>query len=117
MAAVAGSSGGGGRKGGNDPTKKRTPDSKGGYDEDDYEDEEDRPGKGRVKCLVCKRNVPVSLAEHRQDCPQERDWSGEFRCNHVGCGETVRYFGELLRHWRLNHGDEVMPDRLRNRLQ
>ena len=112
MAAVARLSGGG-RKGSNDPFKKREPDSKGGHDDDD---EEDGPGKGKTKCKVCKRWLKISLTEHRPDCPQETDWSGEFRCFHPGCGETVRYYGELLRHWRLNHGNEEMPARMRNRL-
>ena len=116
MSAAVGSSGGGGRKGSDDPFKKREPESKASYDEDEDEEEDDA-GKNKVKCKVCKRWLNVSLAEHCQDCPKEQDWSGEFRCFHPGCGATVRYYGELLRHWRQNHGNEEMPARMRNRLK
>ena len=110
MSAVAGSSGGD-RKGSNDPTKKK--DSKGGRDDD----EEGQKRSGRFQCHICQRNLNISLEEHELDCPGERDWSGEFRCMYPGCGETVRYFGEVLRHWRQSHGKYTMPERMKNRLK
>ena len=110
MSAVAGSSGGG-RKGSKDPTKKKIPDSRSGN-----EDDEDGPKK-RNECHLCVRRLNVSFEEHRVDCPGERDWSGEFRCMLPKCNEVVRYFGEMLRHWRLNHRGHRMPEKMRNRLR
>ncbi len=76
------------------------------------DDEED--GGHREQCPTCLRWVTKGLKAHKPDCPGERDFTGKFDCLIPGCDNSSAYYSDMLRHFRLLHPGQEMPEEMKN---
>ncbi len=78
------------------------------------DDDDSSQGGQREQCPTCLRWVNKGLEAHKADCPGERDFKGVFPCLIGGCDSTSAYYSDMLRHFRLLHPGQEMPEEMKN---
>ena len=85
--------------------------------DDDFTDDEEadaalRGVSRRVQCTVCLQYVAKStgLERHRPKCVGARGYTGHFPCVVRGCRLSYRRYADLIRHFRIKHEGQKMPE-------